>query len=110
MVTSLLLCDMKNLGRSSEYWEGIQEGMKHTEPSPETIKRIESIEGKIELLATKQDIKEMKEAFEDFTNAITFLKRSGKISYRALLIIATIVVSVVAIGGGFKTILNWFLK
>lgn len=62
------------------------------------------------LVATKQDIKEMKEAFEEFTRAISFLKVGGRIGYRVLLVFATIMVSIVAIGGGFKTILNWFIK
>ena len=71
-------------------------------------KQFKLLEEKMNTLATKEDIKEMKEAFEDCTKAGAFVRIGGIWGYRTLLVFATIMVSIVAIGGGFKTILSWF--
>lgn len=81
--------------------------LKHQEDDIEHFKKIET---KMDTLATKEDIEEMKRAFEDFTKAIGFLRIGSRIGYRILLVFATIVVSIVAIGGGFRTIINWFIR
>lgn len=67
-----------------------------------------SIEEKMSTLATKADIKEMKEAFDDFIYAMKLFRSGSKWGYRAFLVVASIVVATVAIGGGYKTIISWF--
>ena len=73
----------------------------------EDMVHFKAMDEKMDTLATKDDIKEMKDAFEDFTKAVGFLKTGGKWGYRTLLVLATIVVSIVAIGGGFRTMFQW---
>ena len=61
-------------------------------------------------LATKEDIKEMKDAFDDFVTALRVFKNTSKWGYRTLLVLASVIIAVVSIGGGFKTITGWFLR
>ena len=55
-------------------------------------------------LATKDDIKDMKEAFEDIVNTIKIFKAGSKWSYRILIVLASIVAALAGIIGGFKII------
>jgi hypothetical protein len=73
-------------------------------------KRLNNGDKRFDGLATKEDIREMKEAFSDFITALKIFKAGSKWGYRALLVVASIVIAVVGIGGGFKTILGWFTK
>ena len=68
-----------------------------------------AIEEKMEVLATKADIKEMKEAFNDFVYAIQVFRSTSKWGYRSLLVLAGLIVAIVSIGGGFRTIISWFI-
>lgn len=61
-------------------------------------------------LATKEDIKEMMDAFDDYMTALRLFRTTSKWGYRVLLVTASIVIAVVSIGGGYKTILSWFTK
>jgi hypothetical protein len=63
---------------------------------------------RLENLATKDDIKEMQEAFNDFIKALKVFRSTSKWGYRALLVVSSVVIAVVTIGGGFKTIIGWF--
>lgn len=63
---------------------------------------------RFENLATKDDIKEMQEAFNDFIKALKVFRATSKWGYRTLLVVSSVVIAVVTIGGGFKTIIGWF--
>ena len=59
-------------------------------------------------LATKEDIKEMSEAFADFLKALKFFRATSKWGYRVLLVLASIIVAIVSLGSGWKVIVSWF--
>lgn len=71
-------------------------------------KRFDDGDKRFETLATKEDIREMKEAFGDFVKAIKIFRATSKWGYRALLVVASIIVAIVSLGSGWKVIASWF--
>lgn len=55
--------NLDQLGRSPAYWQGMEEGKKHSTPSPETRAMIKEI--KDDIRETKDDIKEFSHILND---------------------------------------------
>lgn len=66
-----------------------------------------AIEKKLETLATKEDVRGVVQAYKSFMLAEKIITGGGKWSFRALVVIATLIGALIVILGGFKTALGW---
>lgn len=66
------------------------------------------INEKMENLATKDDIREMKKLFKAYSKILSSLGRYRKITYTTILKLAGFLVAIAAIGQSLKLIFNWF--
>lgn len=79
-------------GRSDEYWEGVEEGQKHSSPSPSTKRWMEKVEE--DLRQIRDELKQLRES-----NIINSLASKGFIAMIGLAVTAV-----------FVALLNFVLK